>query len=177
MTTGFESIGKVLHAHGLKGELVIEPTIANPYELESFKLFYITTKRGDVEPYRVEFSKVIEKSNRYTFFVKFVQLTDRSHAEQLRKKEVMIPAYEFENLEEFEFSYHECIEWEVITEKGIHLGKIIDVMDNPAHELLEVKTPKGVLLIPAVDEYIEEVDMENEQLIVKDVEALMEINS
>lgn len=176
MTSGFERIGTVLRAHGLKGELVIEPEIANPYELEAFSLFYITSKRGDVEPYRVEHSKVIEKNNRLSFFVKFVQLTDRSHAEQLRNKEVMIPAYEYENLEEFEFSYHECIEWEVITEKGIHLGKVIDVMDNPAHELLEVRTPQGVLLIPAVDEYIEEVDMENEQLIVKHVEALMEIN-
>ena len=169
MTAGFESIGKVIRAHGLKGEVIIEPEVANPYQLESLNLFYIATKRGDVEPYRVEFSKVVEKRNRYTFFVKFVHLTERSHAEKLRNNEVMIPAYDSE------FSFLECIEWEVFTEKGIHLGKIIDVMDNPAHELLEVKTPKGVVLIPAVDEYIKEVDMEKEQLVVQGVEVLMEI--
>ena len=120
-------------------------------------------------------SKIIEKSNRYSFFVKFVSLNDRSQAEQLRNKEVMIPAYEYENLDQFEFSFHECIEWEVFTEHGIHVGKIIDVMDNTAQELLEVRTPEGVVLIPAVDEYIASVDMENEQLIVKDIKSLMEL--
>jgi 16S rRNA processing protein RimM len=175
MTSGFEQVGKVIKVHGLKGELIIEPNVAEPTQLESIEVFYVKNKRGDVEPYRVEQSKIIEKSNRYSFFVKFVSLNDRSQAEQLRNKEVMIPAYEYENLDQFEFSFHECIEWEVFTEHGIHVGKIIDVMDNTAQELLEVRTPEGVVLIPAVDEYIASVDMENEQLIVKDIKSLMEL--
>lgn len=176
MTSEFEIVGTVQKAHGLKGELIIDPQIAAPEQLESISVFYVTNKRGDFEPFRVESGKVIEKNNRYSFFVKFISLNDRSQAEQLRKKEVMIPAYEYEKLEQFDFSYHECVEWEVFTEKGIQVGKIIDVMDNPAHELLEVMTHEnGVVLIPAVDEFIEDVDMENEQLIVKNIEGLLEL--
>lgn len=176
MTTEFETVGIIQKAHGLKGELIIDPHIAAPKEMETLKILYIKNSRGDMEPYRIENGKVLEKSNRFSFFVKFVSLNDRSQAEQLRSKEVMIPVYEYEQLEQFEFTYHECIEWEVFTETGIHVGKIIDVMDNPAHELLEVATPEhGVVLIPAVDEYIADVDMENEQLIVKNIEGLLEL--
>lgn len=175
MSSDFVTIGSVIKAHGLKGEIIVEPDVANPTELESIKLFYIANKRGDVEPYRVENSYVVEKNNRYSFFVKFVHLTERSHAEQLRNKEVMIPAYEYENLEQFEFSYHECIEWEVVNEQGVHVGKVIDVMDNPAHELLEIQTKDSVILVPAVEAYVSEIDFENEQLTVNNLDDLKEI--
>ncbi len=175
MANEFETIGSVIKAHGLKGEVIIEPEVANPYQLETIKLFYIANKRGDIEPYRVEQAHVVEKNNRFSFFVKFVHLTERSHAEQLRNKEVMIPAYEYENLDQFDFSYHECIEWEVVNEQGEPVGKVLDVMDNPAHELLEIKTSQGVVLVPAVDEYIAEIDEETQQLTVKNLDALMQI--
>jgi len=61
MTSGFEQVGKVIKVHGLKGELIIEPNVAEPTQLESIEVFYVKNKRGDVEPYRVEQSKIIEK--------------------------------------------------------------------------------------------------------------------
>jgi 16S rRNA processing protein RimM len=53
-------------------------------------------------------------------------------------------------------------------------GKVLDIMDNPAHPILEVKVDAGTILIPMVDEYIEKTDHENHVLICINLDQLLE---
>lgn len=60
--------------------------------------------------------------------------------------------------------YHYELEGlEVFQSDGTRVGILDEVINNPAHELYRV----GDILIPAVDEYILEIDLEQKRIVVK----------
>jgi len=169
----FIKIGSVLRPHGLSGELVIKPVIQNPEKLHSHKIFYVKNERGDFIPWRVEDSRLVFKSNQNLFFVKFVQVTNRDASEAAKGLDVYLLKEEFEV--EPPPDEADYIDYELISEDGEQYGFVVDVMENPAHMILEVIGDHGKILVPMVDAYIISKDDEKKQLVGKDIQELMQI--
>lgn len=106
--------------------------------------------------------------------VKLEGIDDRNAAEEIRGMDVSIMACDLEELPEGEHYVRDLIGFSVIdvAEDGgsgkktmssvpAVIGKLTDVIQNTAQSILEVETPDGrTVLIPAVDEFLKEIDEE-----------------
>ena len=57
---------------------------------------------------------------------------------------------------------------------GRSFGTILDVMENPAHLILEVKYEGGVILIPFVDEFVESTHEQEKTISCINLDQLLE---
>ena len=87
----------------------------------------------------------------------------RDQAEALRGAWLLIPPEERMPLEEDEYYIDDLIGMEAFTESGERVGKLKNVRQGAAYDFYDI----GTHTIPAVDEYILEVDVPNKRMIVR----------
>lgn len=87
----------------------------------------------------------------------------RDQAEQLRGAWLLIPPEERMPLEEGQYYISDLIGMEVFTESGERIGKLKDVRQGAAYDFYDI----GKYTIPAVEEYILEVDVPNKRMVVR----------
>ncbi|MEX0771904.1 MAG: ribosome maturation factor RimM [Balneolales bacterium] len=168
----FIFIGKIVKAHGTKGEVVIalgQPDLAGP-ELETL---FVKNFAGDLLPYKVEEAVLREKSSRYSFFVKFARIDSRTESEEVVGSEV----YKFDDavvMPEKETGPASLIGCDVFDEQGTAIGKVVDEMHTQAHPLVEIDYGAGSLMLPYVDEYIVDYRPEDKRVIVKNLDRFIE---
>ena len=157
----FTEIGTIARSHGLKGELKIQFESNSPELVQQLEMVYLQNSRGDYFPCRIKQVRTEGKENRISFFVHFEHIADRNAAEALRGKLVFIEtdkADAFFEEEVFEANY---LDFEVVDENDQHKGLVIDEIDNGAQLVIVVATTSGSLMIPVVDQFVDEIDEEN----------------
>jgi 16S rRNA processing protein RimM len=157
-TSPFTSIGFVAKSHGLKGELKIQTEAIAPEEFTKLDLVYLQNNRGDYYPCRISHVRSEGADGRFSFFVHFDHIADRSAAEALRGKSIYVEHNIAEQLQlilEAEASY---IDFEVIDSSNQSKGLVIDELDNGAQIVIVVATTSGSLMIPVVDQFVESID-------------------
>lgn len=175
--SAFRKIGTIVKAHGLKGEVLVDPDVDLPQLLGEQKLFYIKNKRDDLEPGRIERSYLANKKGRPSFFVKFESVDDRSLAERLIRHSIQVTAdlYEQMMLPEEEVPGDELIGYVVVDDEAGESGEVVDVLENPAHLILHIASEKGPYMIPFVDEYVLSIDHDQAVIHCRNLQFLMEV--
>jgi len=87
----------------------------------------------------------------------------RDQAEALRGAWLLIPPEERMPLEEGQYYIDDLIGMEVFTETGERVGKLKHVRHGAAYDFYDI----GAYTIPAVEEYILEVDVPNKRMVVR----------
>ena len=150
------TIGRVVKAHGIRGEVVVDPLTDLP---ERFEAGAELTLAGD--PVRVRASR----PHQGRLLVAFDGVDDRSAAERLRGASVEAEPVDVADHEHY--FVHELIDRPVVDDEGRALGRVVSLVELPAaagYDLLEVAADDGeVWLLPAVDEYVV-VDEDDEGL-------------
>lgn len=157
----FVEIGRVGRPHGLDGKVRILPNIDFTDDLLSkVSVLYMRNSRSDMFPVRIESVHKETKNNQQSFFVKFDLIANRDQAEEARDKALFA---EKEDLDAFNkpFSDPLSVLGYAAWFENREIGRVLEVIENPAHPILEIKIGSGSLLIPSVDEYIENIDHKN----------------
>lgn len=157
-TSPFTSVGFVAKSHGLKGELKIQTESIAPDEFVKLELVYLQNNRGDYYPCRISHVRTEGSDGRFSFFVHFDHIADRSAAEALRGKSIFVETNIAEQMQlhlEAEATY---LDYEVIDSNNQSKGLIIDELDNGAQLVIVVATTSGSLMIPVVDQFVESID-------------------
>ncbi|MEX0778494.1 MAG: ribosome maturation factor RimM [Balneolales bacterium] len=168
----FIYFGKIVKAHGTKGEVVIaleQPDLAQP-ELETL---FIKNFAGDFFPHKLEQGILREKSSRYSFFVKFARINSRTESQEVVGSEV----YLFDDaavMPDKEAESTSLIGHDVFDEQGNAIGKVVDEMHTQAHPLIEIDLGEDSLMLPFVDEYIVEHIAGEQKVIVKNLDRFIE---
>ena len=148
----FVEVARFGRPHGLDGEIKLLP---NNYFDEKLiaenEVLYFTNERGDIMP----------ASNQFSFFVKLDVINDRSDADSFKDRRLLadkneIPVPEITNpvnLSGYKLVY-----------EGQSFGSVLNTLENPAHLIIEAETESGMMLIPFVDEYIRNVDHDNNEI-------------
>jgi len=158
----FVEIGRIGRPRGLEGVVRFMPNQHFTDDLfDRVNLFYMKNNRTDLVPCRIESIHVETKRNQQTFFVKFDMIANRTDAEIAQNKAVFIKADVFDEVVEPAENDEESFFGYIIKYDGDVFGEVLDVLMNPAHPILEVKHGAGTILVPMVDEYIDETDHEN----------------
>jgi len=168
----YAKIGYIARSHGVAGDVLIIPELYAPTLFDALDLVRIETARGDLIPARIESVRVQEKNNRLSFFVKFEHVTDRTQAENLKNFSVFADREIVEFLLDTDTLPLDLTSFAIVSD-GQSIGEVKDMLENPAHPILQVVTDEQEqLLIPLVDEYVVDIDEEAKQIQCKNLQQL-----
>jgi 16S rRNA processing protein RimM len=159
-------IGQIISVVGIKGELKVYPYTDAPNSFENFDEVII-----DNINYKIE--KVRRKSDNIVI-LKLLGIDDRNTSETYRQKFIFIDRKDTKPLLEGSYYIHNLVGLEVETIEGTKIGELIDVIQNKSQDLYEIKLENGeTFLLPAVEEFIINIDIEKRKMIVKLIEGLI----
>lgn len=163
-------IGKIVNAVGLKGEVKVYSYAEEPDRFERLEKIFLGTEEKNTE-YAV--TKVRYKGDMVILTLDGV--TDRNAAEALKGLMVLMDEADLEELPEGVYYIKDLIGMKVVSDSGVELGTLKDINTNTAQRVYEVARPgKPDILIPGVDEFILDTDMDNRVITVKVIEGLYE---
>lgn len=158
-------VATIINTHGLKGEckLYLNTDDAKHRFEKGRELLF---KDGST-------IKVISYREQKGFgYCKFEGIDTIEKAETLKTKELFIKKEDLPELEEGEFYYHQLIDCLVFNEENEELGKVTDILETGANLVLRVSKDKKNFLLPFVDAFLVDVDIEDKKIVIKEMEGL-----
>ena len=164
-------IGTVVNAVALRGEVKV-------YHFSDYKERFeeleevIVERKGKGKTYKIE--KV--RYQKDMVILKLAGVDDRNAAEALKEHDILITEADLRDLTEDTFYVRDLIGCSVRNaETGAEIGTIRDVLQNSAQDIYVVKTVSGKdALIPAVGDFVEEVNIEEKYVKVKLIPGLID---
>jgi len=151
-------IGRVRKAHGIRGELVVEPITDEPDAVfASGRRVIAGTASGDPAKDRRELRILSSSPFKGGYIVHFEGIPDRTVAELWRDRFLLVPADELEPLGDDQVYVHELRGMRVELESGELVGSVADTYELPQGLTLDVKREKGSVMIP-YDRIVTNVD-------------------
>jgi 16S rRNA processing protein RimM len=170
-------VGRVRRAHGIHGELVIEPLTDVPDAVFApGRRVFAGTTDGDPSPDGL--SLVVEESRPFKgggWIVAFDRIADRNEAERWRERYVLAPTSELPPATEHEVYLHDLFGLSVVRAGSLEvIGEVTDVYELPQGVMLDVRRGKGTVMIPFRPEVVTHVDLAARTLTVDPPEGLIE---
>jgi 16S rRNA processing protein RimM len=169
-------VGRVRRAHGIRGELVVEPLTDVPDAVFAPGRRVIAgTVDGDPSPDGREL--LVEESRPFKggWIVAFSSIVDRNEAERWRERYLLAPKSELVPTTAGEFYVHDLFGLSVVDAATQDVvGEVTDVYELPQGILLDVRRPVGSVLVPFRPEVVTEVDLAGRRLLITPPEGLIE---
>ncbi len=160
-------VGRVGRAHGLRGDVFVEPRTDEPGRRFAVgEVLQTAAGSLTVADSRVHSGRLV---------VHFEEIGDRTSAEAARGTELRClidPAESPEDPEEF--YDHQLVGLRVETTDGQAVGELLRVEHGAAQDLLVIGTPQGEVLFPFVTALVPEVDVADGRIVVDDRPGLLD---
>ena len=151
----FLECGKIINTHGVRGGLKLESWCDTPKELASLKKVYLK-EETEYKCHKVKRSSVSKQ-----FVLLELEGIDNIDIAMSLKNRVIFADRNDISIDEGAFFLADIIGLPVIDlASGEKIGTLSDVLNLGASDIYEIKTENGKKLIPAVDEFIKEIDLE-----------------
>lgn len=147
-------IGRIGRAHGVRGDLFVEPMTDEPDHRYSDGAVLMTSDSTTL-------TVATSKWHSGRFVVHFAGIEDRTTAEALRGQTLTIDVDPAELPEDPDEYYdHQLVGLKVALEDGSFVGVIGEVIHLPSQDLLSVKREGDIeVLIPFVLEFVPSIDL------------------
>ena len=165
MKEQYLEVGKITNVHGLMGEVRVQPWADSPDFLCQFKTLYVDKTHWpvQVERARVHKNMVILKLN---------GVTDVNGALAMRNAVLYIDRDDA-NLPKGSFFLADIYGLEVRdAETDEVLGKVADILPPPANNVYVVRGGKREIMIPAVDQFVKEINVDEGYMKVALIEGM-----
>ena len=164
----FIAIGRILRPHGIRGDVLVEVLTDFPERFKTLRAVYLGNAL-EAEPRQVRQARW----HNHRILLGLEGCEDRTGAEQLRGLLVQVPIQEVMPLPEDEYYPYQLVGLYVVTGEGAELGKLSEVVFTNANEIYVVTGPRGKILLPAIADVIERVDLEEGRIVVNLIEGLI----
>ena len=150
-------IAKILKPQGIRGEVKAELYIKDINNFKSIKSVYIENT-----PYTIK-----NHSFRNGFlYLCFNEVTSRNDAENLRDKEISVEKDELLPLDDGKYYVDDLIGCKVVDENGENIGKIKDVNNYGASDILSIRDGSEEILCPFLDKVFVSVNTKDKIVVV-----------
>jgi 16S rRNA processing protein RimM len=169
--SGFVTIGEVVKAHGLTGELSVAHYLDSPFVLRDVARVYI--KQEGKRPRKFPVASVRIRSGRV--LMRLEGITGRGEAERYRGALLWARKRDLPGVSGDEVLVQELYGCSVYLPRGEYLGLLADVMTRTGQEVWIIRDRENrEILVPAVDEFVEELDVESKRAVVNPPPGLLE---
>ena len=167
-------IGLIVNTQGIQGEVRVYPLTDYKERFEELKYVYLEgnlTSRLDIQ--RVKYKKNLA-------IIKFKDFNNINQVLEFKNKHLYIDESQIKELPADTYYIIDLIGCNVYkSEDNSYIGEVIDVNQNLAQDTYVVKldndkTKNKIALIPAVEEFIKEVDIKEKRIKVKLIEGMIE---
>ena len=165
MLQQYLEIGKITNAHGVMGEVKVQPWCDSPEFFCQFKTLYVDETHWPVKVERA-------RPHKNMVIVKLEGVTDMNGALALRNAVLHIDRKDV-NLPEGSFFLADIEGLEARdAQTGEVLGKIAEVLTLPANNVYVIRGGKRELMIPAVPAFVAETNVEGGFIRVNMIEGI-----
>ena len=155
-------VGVISSTHGVRGEVKVYPTTDDVNRFKKLKKVVLDTGREylDLEISGVKFFK-------NQVILKFKGIDNINDIEKYKGKDLLVHREDAVALEDNENYVSDLIDLKVVTDEGVVLGYLTEVMETGANDVYVVETEDGKeLLLPAIRDCILDVDLDEEVMTV-----------
>jgi len=151
---GHVIVGRIVGTHGVRGAVKIELKTDFPQRFAPGNFVFGAGKRYEIQS--VSWHKGQARAQ-------ISDVNSMEAAEDLKWVYLTVPESELPELDEDEFMADDLVGLAVRSDQGEEYGQVSDVLHYPAHDILVV----GDLMIPAISEFILDIDLDKGLIVVK----------
>ena len=173
-------VGRIGKAHGVKGEVSVEPRTDEPERRFADGAVLSTRTPRGIEPHTADRPTTLTvrrtRWHQSRLLVTFVGVDDRTAAEKLRGLSLVLDLDPDEVPEDPEEFYdHQLVGLAVSTTDGRAVGEVSEVLHSTGQDLLAVRTGAGTeVLVPFVSALVPVVDVRGGRVEVVDRPGLLD---
>ncbi len=168
------NVGEIVAPHGLRGEVRINPSSDFPERFLESGQRWLQSK--DEEPQKIQLVSGRQIPGKSIYVVSFLGIDNRSSAEFLVGKKVLVHSSQRPKLEEDEFHLLDLVGLTVkIHPEEREIGKIINLL-NAGNDLLEIELNSGKkVLVPFVKEIVPTVNLQEGWALIAPPPGLLDL--
>ena len=156
-------VGEIIRTHGIKGELKVKISTDDLSRFDKGTILYI----GD------EKESVVVTSSRMHQGMMLITINSMFDINQVLKYVNKIIYCDVDALDDDDAIYYDdLIDCKVLVD-GKEIGIVNDIIEVPQGALLEINVKGEMKLVPYVDEFISEVDIDNKVIVITPIEGLL----
>ncbi len=149
-------VGVVHRAHGIRGEVAVEPLSDVPGRLAAGSALTAVDRRGGRRELRVASARPHQGLS----LVTFEEVADRDAAEALRGATLEVALAEVPPPPAGAFYQFQLVGCRCRDAAAGELGLVTDLVDDGGGQILVVSGPAGEVLVPFVERFIRSIDLE-----------------
>ena len=163
-------VGVIANTHGIRGEVKVFPTTDEKERFKDLKKVILDMGKEQkvLEIQSVRFFKNL-------VILKFKGIDNINDIEMYKGKDLLVTREDAVPLEEGEYFIADLLDLDVYSDEDEKIGVLYDVMHTGANDVYVVKTEEGKeILLPAIDECILDIDLEESRMTVHIMEGLLD---
>lgn len=165
-------VGVITSTHGVRGEVKVFPTTDDVTRFKKLKNVILDTGKENL---KLEISGV--KFFKNMVILKFKEFDNINDVEKYRQKGLYVTRENAVKLKKDEYFIADLIGLNVQTDEGEALGTMTDVLQTGANDVYVIRMADGEeLLLPAIKECIQKIDVEGGNMLVHLLPGLRDIN-
>ena len=162
-------LGQIVNTFGIKGQVKVKPFTDDIRRFDELKEVYIE-KKNELKLFQIE--KVNYSKNMVILKLKGIETPEE--AEKLRSSYLKINRKDAKKLPEGTYYIADLIGLDVYTDENKLLGKVDYIYNAGSSDIYVVKDEQGKeILLPAIKDVLQQVDLENGKIIVHIIEGLI----
>jgi 16S rRNA processing protein RimM len=150
----FLVVGLLRRSHGLHGDVIMDVYTDFPERMRPGKIVLLGENHQPVVVRNI-------RTKGKELIIGFEGINTPEETTRLRNQKIYIAAKDLPELPAGEYYHHQLIGLRVVDEENHEVGILEDILETGANDVYVVKTASGgELLIPAVEAYILEIDLD-----------------
>lgn len=163
----FITTGRILTALGIKGKLKVKIETDFPQRFAPGAKIYINRQPMTINSAEWHRGKLI---------IKIDTIDSIEDAQKLQGKTLEIHRSQVHPLPEGQYYHFQLIGLEVWTTQGELLGNVTEILTAESNDNYVVRGAKGEILIPAIEDVIKSVDLDQGRMTIEAIEGLLSLN-
>ncbi len=163
-------IGRILAAHGLKGEVKIKSFTEAPLDVASYGAVVASDGR--------KFTLQHERMQGDTVIAAIKGISDRNSAESLRSLDLYVDRSDLPETDEDEFYHADLIDLPVVDASGAEVGRVLAFHNFGGGDVMEIKRGHASVFVPFTVKMVPTVDIKGGRvaLSAEGLAAMLEAN-
>jgi 16S rRNA processing protein RimM len=162
------AVAKITRSVGVKGLVQVESLSDDAGRLLSLNRVFIGKTESNAR------SAIVETAERRSrgAVLKFRSVEDRTAADELRGQWIFVEDGQGIKAKQGSYFIHEVVGLKAVSEEGAEFGVVTDVVSLPAGDAWVVKIGSREVLVPAVKEFIRDVDLQHRRVVIRMIEGM-----
>ena len=165
-------MGKVIRPHGLEGLLRIISYAQSEESFLNAGPIFLRANSGETH----EDVVLSLKPHKNIYLMRLKGLNSLEEAERYRGASILVKKASLSHKNDEGYFWYELLGLRVYLKKGRCIGRIKHILATGGNDIYVVRDGEKEVLIPAIHDVVEEIDLANRKIIISEMEGLLDLN-